>query len=332
LTGDPQTTVKKIARVAYPSNGVPIGNSECVTPFHKVNVSSLVFDQGLVTVDFGANFAKGNVCKQDSGADIFRPDMVPLDALTSDSSPVMITLESAFGESVSAHMINLSCSLVNNDGRQIKRTVPVLITCGVTSKLVGPYILQSKNDYDTLLRASDGIIPQVELITGTVIMYNDPYVTHDYDSRMLKSTVVDKLKSLDVDVVKRIDSNSDVHKLGPELTREQAVECYRKAQASDKTLSECWNLSKEPASDFGIRIGNNLLYSNQIIGVFKISELVLPLENKKRVMEVAPDFEWAGHFGVKKTTQRIESHFYWPTMKSDINLYVKSCIPCQKRT
>jgi len=49
-------------------------------------------------------------------------------------------------------------------------------------------------------------------------------------------------------------------------------------------------------------------------------------------MERAHASDWAMHFGQEKTKNRIEVHFFWPTMSSDIKTYVKSCVPCQKST
>ena len=37
------------------------------------------------------------------------------------------------------------------------------------------------------------------------------------------------------------------------------------------------------------------------------------------------------HFGMRKTIQRIEAHFFWPTLIRDVKSYVKSCGLCQKR-
>jgi Integrase zinc binding domain len=48
------------------------------------------------------------------------------------------------------------------------------------------------------------------------------------------------------------------------------------------------------------------------------------------VIRVAHDSLWSLHFGIVKTTQRIQAHFYWPYMKTDVETYVKSCEPCQK--
>lgn len=37
-----------------------------------------------------------------------------------------------------------------------------------------------------------------------------------------------------------------------------------------------------------------------------------------------------GHSGILPTTKRIEDKFYWPTLKQEVQSYVKSCDTCQK--
>ena len=40
----------------------------------------------------------------------------------------------------------------------------------------------------------------------------------------------------------------------------------------------------------------------------------------------------AGHFGRKRTTSRLLSNFYWPTIFKDIADFCRSCVSCQKST
>ena len=35
-----------------------------------------------------------------------------------------------------------------------------------------------------------------------------------------------------------------------------------------------------------------------------------------------------GHFGIGKTIAILQKYFYWPKMKHDIILYIKSCVAC----
>ncbi|MCO5579649.1 hypothetical protein L7F22_033506 [Adiantum nelumboides] len=39
---------------------------------------------------------------------------------------------------------------------------------------------------------------------------------------------------------------------------------------------------------------------------------------------------YAGHRGIQTTMKAIETYFYWPTMKGDIQDYVSKCVVCQK--
>ena len=37
-----------------------------------------------------------------------------------------------------------------------------------------------------------------------------------------------------------------------------------------------------------------------------------------------------GHLGIKKTTDKIQSAFYWPGIQGDVTHFCKSCDVCQK--
>ena len=47
-------------------------------------------------------------------------------------------------------------------------------------------------------------------------------------------------------------------------------------------------------------------------------------------MEVAHGSIMGGHMGIKKTTDKIQSAFYWPGIQSDVTRFCKSCDVCQK--
>jgi putative transposase len=36
-----------------------------------------------------------------------------------------------------------------------------------------------------------------------------------------------------------------------------------------------------------------------------------------------------GHFGRRKTLEKLEARFYWPTLRPDLNEYIKTCRECQ---
>jgi hypothetical protein len=36
----------------------------------------------------------------------------------------------------------------------------------------------------------------------------------------------------------------------------------------------------------------------------------------------------AGHFGVEKIVVVLEEHFYWPKLRQDVSMYIRSCTAC----
>ena len=52
---------------------------------------------------------------------------------------------------------------------------------------------------------------------------------------------------------------------------------------------------------------------------------MVPVQLRPRIMEVAQGSIMGGHLGIKKTTDKIESAFYWSGIQS-----CKSCDVCQK--
>uniref|UniRef100_A0A671WFH3 Gypsy retrotransposon integrase-like protein 1 n=1 Tax=Sparus aurata TaxID=8175 RepID=A0A671WFH3_SPAAU len=60
-----------------------------------------------------------------------------------------------------------------------------------------------------------------------------------------------------------------------------------------------------------------------------VYQIVVPLEYRRHVMELAHEHLWSGHLGVTKTYNRILKHFFWPCMKGEIARYCKTCRTCQ---
>lgn len=47
-------------------------------------------------------------------------------------------------------------------------------------------------------------------------------------------------------------------------------------------------------------------------------------------MELAHGLITGGHMGIKKTTDKIQSAFYWPGIQGDMTIFCKFCDACQK--
>ena len=63
--------------------------------------------------------------------------------------------------------------------------------------------------------------------------------------------------------------------------------------------------------------------------LYKLGQLcVLTSENKKNLVWDVHYKKNAGHFGVVKTLVILQKYFYWPSLKSDVNKYIRSCVVC----
>ena len=287
----------------------------------------LISKSQVVTVDFGNGVVD---CVVDSGAEIsvLKPSMIPLKVME-DAGSIELVLQGAFGDATSARIVNVPACLV---GTLTIGTgsIPALLCCAVSPKLVGEKALITSADYDALLRASECFLPEVEFLANTSLRFRDPMVTHAANSCRLEALAVHSVDQKAVGRGEKIKPDTPV-RLGADLARLCPIAEYRSLQLDDLSLKSCWDIADQPGSPFIRRLDNQLLYRNQTIGGFQIAQLVLPTGKRRQVMTCAHDSDWAGHFGFQKTIQRIEAHFYWPTMKADIQLYVQSCVACQQR-
>ncbi|MCO5581212.1 hypothetical protein L7F22_035090 [Adiantum nelumboides] len=60
------------------------------------------------------------------------------------------------------------------------------------------------------------------------------------------------------------------------------------------------------------------------------SRLCVTKSLREKVMYESHAPPYAGHRGIQATMNAIETYFFWPTMKKDIQEYVSQCIICQK--
>ncbi|XP_052117959.1 uncharacterized protein LOC127747717 [Arachis duranensis] len=58
---------------------------------------------------------------------------------------------------------------------------------------------------------------------------------------------------------------------------------------------------------------------------------VLKWENlRRKLVKECHDTKWAGHQGQRRTLALIESSYYWPQMRDEVESYVKTCLVCQQ--
>ena len=59
-----------------------------------------------------------------------------------------------------------------------------------------------------------------------------------------------------------------------------------------------------------------------------VFQVVVPTKLRSKVLEISHG-DVAGHFGVRKTYDRVLHHFFWPRLKRDVAQFVKTCHTCQ---
>lgn len=60
-----------------------------------------------------------------------------------------------------------------------------------------------------------------------------------------------------------------------------------------------------------------------------VYQIVLPTGYRTPIMRLAHEHLCSGHLGVTKTYARIARYFFWPSMKSSVSAFVRSCHVCQ---
>ena len=79
---------------------------------------------------------------------------------------------------------------------------------------------------------------------------------------------------------------------------------------------------------------NRLLYRSFSSGRGKngeaIQQLVVPSAYRRMVMKLAHEGLMGGHQGIKRTTSKVLSNFFWPGVQADITRFCRSCDVCQR--
>ncbi|BFZ09104.1 hypothetical protein BsWGS_12143 [Bradybaena similaris] len=105
-------------------------------------------------------------------------------------------------------------------------------------------------------------------------------------------------------------------------------------QKEDKTLVKCWDMVDKPEkhtkhSTTKFVVLKNILHRLHQTGLQTTKQIVLPIQHRPKVLDLAHSSAFGGHMGVQKTLSRIEQHYYWPGVNSDAKSKCQSCVQCQ---
>ncbi|CAG2251645.1 unnamed protein product [Mytilus edulis] len=62
-----------------------------------------------------------------------------------------------------------------------------------------------------------------------------------------------------------------------------------------------------------------------------LKQVVIPMKERRKILEFAHDNKTAAHLGIKKTLARIKENFYWLGVRGDTWSYIAGCSICNKR-
>jgi Integrase zinc binding domain len=144
-----------------------------------------------------------------------------------------------------------------------------------------------------------------------------------------------KIEKVDVDQ----ESDRQVHKPRPLLktakidTGSMKCEVLGEEQKDDETLQNYWNLAKTKEQDAckaSFQIKKDLLYRvyEDKYNRVKVMHIMALVKFQEKVMQVAHDGLLLGHFGNRKTLERILTHFYFSGIHEAVRWYVWSCDCC----
>ena len=123
-------------------------------------------------------------------------------------------------------------------------------------------------------------------------------------------------------------------------TRENPIvdrEKLKQMQREDESLRKYWDrdgVLVKGQAEISFEEKSGVLYHlykhPYVNGGKPLKQVMVPEKLRRPIMEVAHGSIMGGHMGIKKTTDKIQSAFYWPGIQGDVTRFCKSCDVCQK--
>ena len=86
----------------------------------------------------------------------------------------------------------------------------------------------------------------------------------------------------------------------------------------------------QPWSAKGYVLNQGVLYHYAQDGDEEDAQLVVPTQDRPRVLREYHDAPTAGHYGIARTLQKITARYFWPGMRRYVTDYLKTCLECQR--
>ncbi|CAC5382568.1 unnamed protein product [Mytilus coruscus] len=130
----------------------------------------------------------------------------------------------------------------------------------------------------------------------------------------------------DLTLIELQSNDSDLKRVKRWLTEGQRP-LYNEVSGKGFFIRSLWSQfdSLELQEDIVVRRLNDLE-----LNVAKL-QAVIPMSERKQVLEYCHDTKYAGHLGIHKTREKICQSYYWPGLQSDVRAYVAGCNKCNRR-
>ena len=123
-------------------------------------------------------------------------------------------------------------------------------------------------------------------------------------------------------------------------TRENPIvdrEKLKQMQREDESLRKYWDrdgVLVKGQAEISFKEKSGVLYRlykhPYVNGGKPLKQVMVPEKLRRPIMQVAHGSIMGGHMGIKETTDKIQSAFYWPGIQGDVTRFCKSCDVCQK--
>ena len=108
-------------------------------------------------------------------------------------------------------------------------------------------------------------------------------------------------------------------------------------QHDDESLQKYWekgDVVVRGQAETSFEVKGGVLYRvykhPYVNGGKPLKQVMVPMQLRSRIMQLAHGLIMGGHMGIKKTVDKIQSLFNWPGIQGDVTHYHKSCDVCQK--
>ncbi|CAG2189961.1 unnamed protein product [Mytilus edulis] len=141
---------------------------------------------------------------------------------------------------------------------------------------------------------------------------------------IVTSQIQDKGK--DLSLIELQSNDSDLKLVKRWLTEGQRPQ-YNEVSGKGYSIRSLW-------SQFGcLEVHGDVVvrrHMDRELNVVKL-QAVIPMSERKQVLQCCHETKCAGHLGIHKTIEKIRQSFYWPGLQSDVRTYVAGCNQCTRR-